>query len=89
MTGVFVVVTFLVLILAARAIKIVRPWQKGLIERLGEYQRTAETGLTLIFPFPERMIKVDMREQAVDVPPGARSPRTTSWSRLMPLSTTR
>jgi regulator of protease activity HflC (stomatin/prohibitin superfamily) len=69
MTGVFIAVAFVVLILAARAIKIVRPWQKGLIERLGKYQRTADSGLTLILPFLERMIKVDMREQVVDVPP--------------------
>jgi len=34
MIGVFVVVALAVLILAARAIKIVRPWQKALIERL-------------------------------------------------------
>jgi regulator of protease activity HflC (stomatin/prohibitin superfamily) len=69
MIGVFVVVALAVLILAARAIKIVRPWQKALIERLGKYQRTADSGLTLIFPFLERMVKVDMREQVVDVPP--------------------
>jgi regulator of protease activity HflC (stomatin/prohibitin superfamily) len=69
MIGVFVVVAFVVLILAARSIKIVRPWQKGLIERLGKYQRTADSGLSLIVPFLERMIKVDMREQVVDVPP--------------------
>ena len=43
---------------AARGSKIVRPWQKGLIERLGKYQRTADSGLSLILPFLERMIKV-------------------------------
>jgi regulator of protease activity HflC (stomatin/prohibitin superfamily) len=69
MVVVYVVIAFLVLVLAGRAIRIVRPWQKGLIERLGKYQRTAESGLTLIVPFIERMIKVDMREQVVDVPP--------------------
>jgi len=69
MIGVFVVVALVVLILAAKAIRIVRPWEKGLIERLGKYQRTADSGLTLILPFLERMIKVDMREQVVDVPP--------------------
>ena len=61
----------LLLIMAGKGIKIVRPWQKGLIERLGKYQRTADSGLTLIIPFWERMIKVDMREQVVDVPPQA------------------
>ncbi|MCP4203688.1 MAG: SPFH/Band 7/PHB domain protein [bacterium] len=49
--------------------RIVRPYQKGLIERLGKYQRTAESGLNIVLPFIERLIKVDMREQVVDVPP--------------------
>jgi len=69
MIGIFIIVGVLVLVLAARGIKIVRPWQKGLIERLGKYQRTADSGLSLILPFMEKMIKVDMREQVVDVPP--------------------
>jgi regulator of protease activity HflC (stomatin/prohibitin superfamily) len=49
--------------------RIVRPWEKGLIERLGRYQRTADSGLAVVLPLLERMIKVDMREQVVDVPP--------------------
>ncbi len=69
MIGIFIVLAFLILIVAARGLKIVRPWQKGLIERLGKYQRTADSGLSIILPFLERMIKVDMREQVVDVPP--------------------
>lgn len=51
--------------------RIVRPWQKGLVERLGKYDRTGDSGLNIIIPFLERMIKVDMREQVVDVPPQA------------------
>jgi regulator of protease activity HflC (stomatin/prohibitin superfamily) len=71
MIPLFVIVAFVVLIIAATGLKIVRPWQKGLIERLGKYQRTADSGLTLLIPFLEKMIKVDMREQVVDVPPQA------------------
>ena len=52
-------------------IKIVRPLEKGLIERLGKYQRTADSGLTIIIPFLERLKKIDMREQVHDVPPQA------------------
>jgi regulator of protease activity HflC (stomatin/prohibitin superfamily) len=65
----YVVLVVVLLVVAATAIKIIRPWQKGLIERLGRYQRTADSGLTMVFPFVERIIKVDMREQVVDVPP--------------------
>ncbi len=53
------------------AFRIVRPWERGLIEHLGKYRRTAESGLTLVIPLVQRMIKVDMREQVVDVPPQA------------------
>lgn len=51
--------------------KIIRPYEKGLVERLGEYRRTADSGLAIYRPFVERVIKVDMREQVVDVPPQA------------------
>ncbi len=67
----YVIVGILLIIIASKSIKIIRPWEKGLIERLGKYQRTADSGLTIIIPFIERMIKVDMREQVVDVPPQA------------------
>jgi regulator of protease activity HflC (stomatin/prohibitin superfamily) len=66
---VLLVLAFVIFIVAMTGLRIVRPWEKGLIERLGKYQRTVDSGLTLIIPFLERMIKVDMREQVVDVPP--------------------
>ena len=66
--GILVVVIF---IIAATGLKIVRPWEKGLIERLGRYQRTVGSGLSMIIPFLERIHKVDMREQVHDVPPQA------------------
>ena len=52
-------------------LKVIRPYEKGLIERLGRYKRTANSGLAVYQPFTERVIKVDMREQVVDVPPQA------------------
>ncbi len=50
-------------------LKIIRPFEKGVIERLGKYQRTVSSGLKLIVPFIEKMTKVDLRENVVDVPP--------------------
>ena len=69
MTVLYIIVVIVVFVMAAKGLKIVRPYEKGLIERLGKYQRTAGSGLTIIIPFMERIIKVDMREQVVDVPP--------------------
>lgn len=64
-----VTLAVVIFIIAGTGLKIIRPWEKGLIERLGKYQRTAGSGLTLIIPFLERLLKVDMREQVHDIPP--------------------
>ena len=71
MVGLYIIAAFVVFVIVGKGIKIVRPWEKALIERLGKYQRTADSGLTIIVPIVERMIKIDMREQVVDVPPQA------------------
>lgn len=68
MAFIIVVVIFL-FIWALLGLKIVRPYQRGAVERLGKYQRLVQPGLNFIIPFLERLIKVDMREQVVDVPP--------------------
>ncbi|MCO6453604.1 MAG: SPFH/Band 7/PHB domain protein [Caldilineales bacterium] len=65
----FVLLAVFVVIVGAASIRIVSPYEKGVIERLGRYRRTAEPGLTLIVPFLDKLRKVDMREQVVDVPP--------------------
>ncbi len=65
----FILLAFFVLIVGASSIKIVSPYEKGVVERLGRYIRTANPGLTIIVPFIDKMRKIDMREQVVDVPP--------------------
>jgi len=64
-----VVVLLVLLVYAIRATRIVRPWEKGILERLGKYRRTFDSGLHLIIPFVDRLTKVDMRENVVDIPP--------------------
>lgn len=62
-------IALFVFVVAIAGIRIVSPYQKGVVERLGRYQRIAQPGLTLILPFLDSIQKVDMREQVVDVPP--------------------
>ncbi|RKX23327.1 MAG: SPFH/Band 7/PHB domain protein [Candidatus Zixiibacteriota bacterium] len=64
--GVVIVLAF---ILGGMSIRIIRPYEKGLVERLGKYQRTLDSGLNLIVPFIDTLQKVDMREIVLDVPP--------------------
>jgi regulator of protease activity HflC (stomatin/prohibitin superfamily) len=58
-----------IFIIAATSIRIVSPYQKGVVERLGRYHHTAQPGLNFVIPFIDTMRKVDMREQVVDVQP--------------------
>jgi len=64
--GVIIILAF---ILASMSIRIIRPFEKGLVERLGKYQRTLGSGLNLIMPFFDTVQKVDMREVVLDVTP--------------------
>jgi regulator of protease activity HflC (stomatin/prohibitin superfamily) len=63
------VVAVVLFVFIAKGVKIVNPYQKGLIEQLGRYKETVEPGLRLIVPFIQNLRPVDMREQVVDVPP--------------------
>ena len=50
-------------------IRIVRPTQRGLIERLGKYYHFANPGFHWIFPVIDRLFMVNVTEQMVDAEP--------------------
>lgn len=58
-----------VLLLFFVGIRIIRPTQRGLVERLGKYKRFAEPGFHWIIPVIDRMYKVNVTEQMVDAEP--------------------
>ena len=68
---VFVLAALAVVLFAvvASGVKIIRPFERGLVERLGKYHATVEPGLRVIYPYVDKMVRVDMRERVVDVPP--------------------
>jgi regulator of protease activity HflC (stomatin/prohibitin superfamily) len=66
---VIVVVVVVVLFLLLAGIRVVRPTHRGLVERLGKYNRYANPGFHLIIPVVERMFQVDIRETLVEAQP--------------------
>ena len=68
-TLLLIVFGVLVFALVISSVRIIRPFERGLVERLGKFQRTLEPGLNMILPLTDRVIKVDMREVVIDVPP--------------------
>lgn len=63
------VITAVLLIIAITGFRIIRPYEQGLVELLGKFRSTVSPGLRFVIPFLQRLLKVDMREQVVDVPP--------------------
>ena len=63
------IIALAALVIAAKGLRTVRPFEQGLIENLGKYRTTVDPGLRFVVPFIQRILKVDMREQVVDVPP--------------------
>jgi len=65
-----IVLGMFLLILASKALRIIRPFEKGVVETLGKYSAPPrQPGLTFIIPFFQTILKVDTREQVIDVPP--------------------
>ena len=64
----------LTIIIAALAIlsmgiKKVNQYERGIVERWNAYEKTVEPGLRYIIPFVQRILRVNLREQVIDVPP--------------------
>lgn len=49
------------------SLRIVRPTEKGLVERLGRYHRFVQGGITFLVPFVDRIIKVNITERMTPV----------------------
>ena len=64
-----VVFVIFALITIARAARIVRQYEKGIVLRFGKFHGLADSGLTFIMPFTDSIVRVDMREQVISVPP--------------------
>jgi regulator of protease activity HflC (stomatin/prohibitin superfamily) len=67
--GIAVLLGLIALVIIATGVRIVQPYQKGVVERLGKFKETVDPGLRIIIPFADRLRAVDMREQVIDVPP--------------------
>jgi len=62
------IISLLILIFFS-GIRIVRPTQRGLIERLGRYDKFARPGFHWIIPVIEKMVLVNITERMIDAEP--------------------
>lgn len=64
-----VVPVMIVLALVAAGVRVVNQYENGIVFRLGRFAGTRTPGLNVIIPVIDRMVIVDMRTVARDVPP--------------------
>jgi regulator of protease activity HflC (stomatin/prohibitin superfamily) len=64
-----IVAAVVVLLVLVQAVKIVSEYERGVIFRLGRIQGAKGPGLFFIIPVIDRMVRVDLRTQTVDIPP--------------------
>ncbi|GAA0698779.1 SPFH domain-containing protein [Paraclostridium ghonii] len=66
----FTVLIALVIVLGVSTIKIVKQSEVIIVERLGKYWKTGESGLNIVIPILDRVVKrIDLRTQVIDSPP--------------------
>ena len=74
----WVVIIALLGVVLFRIFRIIRPFETGLVERLGKFHREAKSGLNIVIPGLERIIIVDMSCLLYTSP----SPRDCDRSRM-------
>lgn len=63
------VIAFFTFTALLKSMRIVNQYEKGLVVRLGKYSSTVNSGVVFLTPFIDSLIKVDMREQVMNVMP--------------------
>ncbi len=63
------IILIAVILLLSMGVKKVNQYERGIVERWNAYEKTVSPGLRYIVPFVQRVYRVNMREQVIDVPP--------------------
>ncbi|QQG44397.1 MAG: SPFH/Band 7/PHB domain protein [Candidatus Roizmanbacteria bacterium] len=66
---ILVIGSVIALITLLMSVKIINQAEKGIVLRLGKFNRVVEAGLNLIIPYIDSLMKVDVRERVINVEP--------------------
>jgi len=66
--GLFILILIAVMILLASSMRIVQPYQQGLLIVLGSFRRVLNPGMNFVPPMISEVRRIDLRTQVLDVP---------------------
>ncbi|MET0204938.1 MAG: SPFH domain-containing protein, partial [Casimicrobiaceae bacterium] len=61
-------VLFLILLLLASSLRILREYQRGVVFQLGRFWKVKGPGLVVLIPGVQQMVRVELRTVVLDVP---------------------
>jgi regulator of protease activity HflC (stomatin/prohibitin superfamily) len=67
--GPFLVIAFILLIILANSVRVLREYERGVVFRLGRLVGERGPGVIILLPIIDRMVKVSLRTVVMDVPP--------------------
>ena len=83
-------IIFVVIYLLFKSIVIVNQYERGIVLTLGTYSYTLNPGLKIVVPILQRVIKVDIRINTIDIPQQVlRNKKIQRQLRKLKTSTTR
>jgi len=65
----WIIAAIIIIWIFSMGIRIVRPLERGLIERLGKYRKFAQPGFHWLIPIVDRMYKINITERMMDINP--------------------
>lgn len=65
----WIILILVIIFIISMGMRIVRPLEKGIVERLGKFKTVADQGFHLIIPVVDKMYRVNLTEQMMDVQP--------------------
>lgn len=68
MLSLAILVVFAVLICVFSGVKIIQPYEQAIYMRLGKYVRVLNQGLNVVCPLVNKVVKIDLRTEVMDVP---------------------
>jgi len=68
MFGLAAFAIIVVIVILVDGVKIVQPYEQAIYMRLGKFVKVLNQGLNMVFPLVNRVVKLDLRTQVLDVP---------------------
>ena len=62
------VILIAAIILSAKAVKILREYERAVVFTLGRFKKVKGPGLVLLIPFVQEMVRVDLRIRVIEIP---------------------